>query len=134
MLRYHGQGGELAVRWAGDATSTEAAFSKAHAALYGFTLDAPIELVTLRIEASGRMPEPVRGKLGPAKGVEAIAKREVRFAQGPREVKVFDRESFGAGDNFVGPAIVTQLDATTLIPPGWDAEVHSSGALLLRRH
>src|SRR4029077_14358534 len=75
LLRYHGQGGELAMRWAGDAASTEAAFSKAHAALYGFTLDAPIELVTLRIEASGRMPEPVRGKLGPAKCVQARAER-----------------------------------------------------------
>ena len=131
LLRYHGQGGELAVRWAGDAASTEAEFSKAHATLYGFTLDAPIELVTLRIEASGRMPAPVRGKLGPAKGREALARREVRFADGAREVRVFDREQFGASDSFEGPAIVTQLDATTLVSPGWNAEVHSSGALLL---
>ena len=134
LLRYHGQGGELAVGWAGDGASTEAAFRKAHSTLYGFTLDAPIELVTLRIEASGRMPEPVRGKLEPAKGVKARARREVRFAEGPREVQLFDRETFGAGDRFAGPAIVTQLDATTLVPPGWSGEVHASGALLLRRN
>ncbi|MBV8763687.1 MAG: hypothetical protein JOZ66_02150, partial [Hyphomicrobiales bacterium] len=128
-----GQGGELAVRWAGDAASTEAEFSKAHATLYGFTLDAPIELVTLRIEASGRMPDPVRPKLTPGKGAVALAKRRVRFAQGTREVPVFDRERFGEDDRFGGPAIVTQLDATTLVPPGWSGEVHASGSLLLRR-
>ncbi|MBV8770640.1 MAG: hypothetical protein JO094_17300, partial [Hyphomicrobiales bacterium] len=133
LLRYHGQGGELAVRWAGDGASTEAEFSKAHSALYGFTLDAPIELVTLRIEASGRMPPPVREKLGRAGGARAVATRQVRFAGGPRDVEVFDRETFGAGDRFAGPALVTQLDATTLVPPGWRGEVHASGALLLRR-
>ncbi|MBV9589620.1 MAG: hydantoinase/oxoprolinase family protein [Hyphomicrobiales bacterium] len=133
LLRYHGQGGELAVRWAGDGASTEAEFSKAHSALYGFTLDAPIELVTLRIEASGRMPAPVRENLGRAGGARAVATRQVRFAGGPRDVEVFDRETFGAGDRFAGPALVTQLDATTLVPPGWRGEVHASGALLLRR-
>ena len=46
---------------------------------------------------------------------------------------MLDRASFGAGDRFVGPAIVTQLDATTLVPPGWSGEVHASGALLLTR-
>ena len=49
------------------------------ATLYGFTLDAPIELVTLRIEASGRMPAPVRGKLGPGEGPSRRS-RGVRFA------------------------------------------------------
>ncbi|MBV9566560.1 MAG: hydantoinase/oxoprolinase family protein, partial [Hyphomicrobiales bacterium] len=133
LLRYHGQGGELAVRWAGDAMATELEFSNAHSALYGFTLDAPIELVTLRIEASGRMPAPVREKLGRMRGAKAIATRRVRLADGPRDTPVFEREKFGAGDSFAGPAIVTQLDATTLVPPGWSGEVHSSGSLLLMR-
>jgi N-methylhydantoinase A len=49
------------------------------------------------------------------------------------EAAIFDRASLGAGDRFDGPAIVTQLDATTLVPPGWQAEVMPTGALLLRR-
>jgi N-methylhydantoinase A len=32
-----------------------------------------------------------------------------------------------------GPALVTQLDTTTLLPPGWTLDVHASGALLLTR-
>ena len=133
MLRYHGQGGELTVPWGGDAARTEKAFVDAHAALYGFTLEAPIELVTVRIEAAGRMPEPVRERLDPAVEVEAGGRRLVHLASGSREAPVFDRAKLGAGHRFEGPAIVTQLDATTLVPPGWRGETHRSGALLLTR-
>ena len=40
LMRYHGQGGEVAVGWADDAAGVEAAFAAAHEALYGFTLEA----------------------------------------------------------------------------------------------
>jgi N-methylhydantoinase A len=36
-----------------------------------------------------------------------------------------------AGDRFAGPAIVVQLDATTVVPPGWRAEVGDGLELLL---
>ena len=49
MLRYHGQGGEVTVAWTDDVTAVEAAFAAAHRNLYGFTLDAAVELVTLRV-------------------------------------------------------------------------------------
>ena len=39
-MRYHGQGGEVAVGWVDEAAGVEAAFAAAHRALYGFTLDA----------------------------------------------------------------------------------------------
>ncbi|SEC43892.1 N-methylhydantoinase A [Rhizobiales bacterium GAS188] len=133
MLRYHGQGGELTVPWGADAAATEAAFLEAHSALYGFNLEAPIELVTVRVEASGRMPEPVRPKLAERRTAATKEMRQVHFATGKREVPVIDREELGAGARFQGPAIVTQLDATTLVPPGWNGEVHATGAMLLRR-
>jgi N-methylhydantoinase A len=38
-----------------------------------------------------------------------------------------------AGAVLPGPAIVTQLDTTTLVAPGWNGTVHPSGALLLER-
>ncbi len=133
MLRYHGQGGELTVPWGGDAAKTETAFVEAHAALYGFTLEAPIELVTVRVEASGRMPDPVRPQLEAAVEPAIEEMRPVHFAAGTRDVPVLDRGKLGAGHRFEGPAIVTQLDATTLVPPGWEGETHVSGSLLLRR-
>jgi N-methylhydantoinase A len=133
MLRYQGQGGELTVPWGTDVAKTEAAFVAAHKALYGFELAAPIELVTVRIEASGHMPDPVRPKLTERAGAAARERRKVHFATGKREVPVIERGELGAGARFVGPAIITQLDATTLVPPGWQGEMHVSGALLLRR-
>jgi N-methylhydantoinase A len=48
-------------------------------------------------------------------------------------VPLFDRATFGAGDRLEGPAIITQLDATTLVAPGWSGEVQLSGAILLTR-
>ncbi len=44
---------------------------------------------------------------------------------------MYDRAALGAGDRLAGPAIVTQLDATTLVARGWHADVLGSGALLL---
>jgi N-methylhydantoinase A len=131
LMRYHGQGSELAVPWTGGKAEMEAAFAAAHATLYGFTLEEVVELVTVRVEAVGRLPAPSRPDLPPGKGIVPTGEWRVHFVDGTRDVPLLDRDQFGAGDRFTGPAIVTQLDATTIIPPGWDGEVHPSGALLL---
>lgn len=133
LMRYHGQGGEVSVGWVDDASGIEAAFAAAHESLYGFKLDAPIELVTLRIEAMGRMPAPLRSVLAAGTGPRPQGHHTVHFASGTTQVPLFDRATFGAGDRLAGPAIVSQLDATTLIPPGWVGDVHPSGAILLSR-
>ena len=133
LMRYHGQGGEVAVGWVDDAAGIEAAFAAAHESLYGFKLDSPIELVTLRIEATGRMPAPQRPALRAGIGSKPQGRHTVHFASGTTEVPLFDRATFGAGDRLEGPAIITQLDATTLVAPGWSGEVQPSGAILLTR-
>ena len=133
LMRYEGQGGELAVAWAGTETAALDAFRTAHHALYGFTMDTPIELVTLRVEATGRMPPPVLPTLAPAPMPAADDTRDVHFVSGTMATPVYARDKFGAGNRFAGPAIVVQLDATTLIPPGWNAEIHLSGAMILTR-
>ncbi|MBS0522247.1 MAG: hydantoinase/oxoprolinase family protein [Proteobacteria bacterium] len=128
LLRYHGQGGEVAVEWT---DGIAAAFEAAHKALYGFTLDAPIELVTLRVEATGRMPEPPRPTLPKGTGARMRGQFPVHFDTGVAQVPLYDRTSLGAGDFIAGPAIVSQLDATTLVLPDWSGAVHPSGAMLL---
>jgi N-methylhydantoinase A len=49
----------------------------------------------------------------------------------PANVPVYDRATLGAGDRFAGPAVVSQLDATTLVHAGWHVEVQASGALIM---
>jgi N-methylhydantoinase A len=46
---------------------------------------------------------------------------------------VYARDGLGAADEIAGPAIVTQLDTTTLVAPGWCALVDDWGNLLLER-
>jgi N-methylhydantoinase A len=131
LMRYHGQGGEIPVPWTSVPGGVEAAFAAAHQALYGFTLGSAPEIVTLRVEATGVMPRPPLAVLPPGAGAVPQSSRPVHFAGGTVEVPVYDRDTLGAGDRFDGPAIVTQLDATTVVPQGWSGLVHGSGAILL---
>ena len=133
LLRYAGQGGELAVPWGGSAGAAEAAFIQAHATLYGFALEAAVELVTLRVEATGRLPPAVMAALDTGAMPPPAEHRMVHFPGGSTDVPLYERSALRAGARFAGPAIITQLDATTLVPPGWTVEVHASASLLLRR-
>jgi N-methylhydantoinase A len=87
----------------------------------------------LRVEATGRMPSPPRPMLAPGSGARPGARFPVHLASGVTQVPLYDRATLGAGDKIEGPAIISQLDATTLVLPGWTGEVHPSGAILLSR-
>ncbi|WP_105436834.1 hydantoinase/oxoprolinase family protein [Neorhizobium sp. T25_13] len=131
LLRYHGQGGELAVTWGETREAVEAAFAAEHKALYGFALEAAIELVTLRVEAAGITVEPPPAILEESSDVTPFDHVPVHFESGVTSVPVVDRSTLGAGATIQGPMILTQLDTTTLVAPGWTGTVHGSGALLL---
>lgn len=133
LLRFHGQGGEIAVDWGNTPEETEAAFRETHTALYGFVLDAAIELVTLRVEAVGRTTTSPRQDLAASNAPEPLHLTPVLWRSGTQDTPVYDRAGFGAGARISGPAILTQLDTTTVVPPDWAGTVHPSGALILRR-
>jgi N-methylhydantoinase A len=44
---------------------------------------------------------------------------------------VYERSRLGAGLSIAGPAVVTQLDATALLPSGWCARVQAGGSLIV---
>lgn len=133
LLRFHGQGGEIAVAWGDTPEMTEARFCAAHKALYGFVLEAPIELVTLRFEAAGRTDPVLSTALPPADLPPPLQTQQVHWAGGIAQTPIYDRAVLGAGTRLTGPAILTQLDTTTLIAPGWTATVHPTGALILTK-
>jgi N-methylhydantoinase A len=133
LVRYHGQGGEIAIPWAKTREQVEAAFAEEHRSLYGFALEAPIELVTLRVEATGLTAGNPQGKLAACAIVEPYGHAQVHFEGGRRDVPLVDRVKLGAGASLVGPVILTQLDTTTLVPPGWRGSVHETGAIILTR-
>ena len=131
LMRYRGQGGEVATQWHSDTVALEAAFEAQHRALYGFTLDAPVECVTLRVEAIGKVAQPPRQSLPRGNGARPSSTHLMRIEGVPADVPVYDRATLGAGDRFAGPAVVSQLDATTLVHAGWHVEVQASGALIM---
>ena len=126
LMRYHGQGGELAVEMSYDLAAD---FAEAHRALYGFALEAEVELVTIRVEATGRAAERTTPDLAPGGTVIPAGHTQIAGAQVP----IVDRATLGAGAVLDGPMILTQLDATTLIAVDWTGIVQPAGAILLTR-
>ena len=52
---------------------------------------------------------------------------------GWREGRRYTRDDLGVGAEVVGPAVIHQMDATTLVPPGWHLRVADDTSLLLER-
>ena len=48
------------------------------------------------------------------------------------DAHIYDRTLLLAGNVITGPAIITEMDSTTLVLPGHSAAVHPSGSLLIR--
>ncbi|MFC4852956.1 hydantoinase/oxoprolinase family protein [Actinophytocola glycyrrhizae] len=143
-LRYHGQGFEIPVTVDADGFGDDgkagldalrAAFDTEHERLFSFVLDAEHELVTLRATAHGPRPRVAAAAL-PEGGADASAARTAEttiWVTGAEvEAGVYDRSRLLAGNVVAGPAIVTEMDSTTLVLPGHAATVHPSGSLLIR--
>jgi N-methylhydantoinase A len=137
-LRYRHQGFELTVPWPERDLAVDALlarFHERHRRLYTYALaDAPVEIVTLRVAAAGRVRRftlPSLDRRGAAR--TRHPRRRVYFAgAGWKACPCIDRERLGVGAVVTGPAIVEQLDATTVVPPGQRATVDRLGNLVLR--
>ena len=64
-------------------------------------------------------------------GDGAPVRRMVRFPAGDRETPILRREALVPGSMLQGPAIIEQLDSTTVLPPGFRAAVDDAGNLVI---
>jgi len=134
-LRYAGQSYELSVEFATGPGQLAADFHGAHAQAYGFSAPAePVECAALRLKAIGRIPRPSLRRAGPGRGAGEKERRPVYFAEagGYADCPIWDRGDLGEGDRVQGPAVVEEMDSTTVIHPGCQAAVDGFGNLLLR--
>ena len=112
-------------------------FEAAHRQAYGFVAeDDPVQLVTFRVEATGVLPKATFKRHrdnGPDASAAVVARREVWLpeADGFVACAVYDRERLRAGNRVLGPAIIEQMDATTLVLPGMTARVEPYLNLIL---
>lgn len=136
-MRYAGQNYELPIEMP-DGLEREALrgellrrFEEAHRQMYGYVADEePVHVVTFRIEATGtvnraeiRPAPPATTKVDEARtGTRSVWLPEI----GARHIcPVYDRDGLGPGHRIEGPALVEQMDATTVILPGQTATVDS---------
>jgi N-methylhydantoinase A len=83
--------------------------------------------------ARGRL-KPSATSIRPRKAPAPAEWREVWFGDGsPKAIETpfFDRGGLAPGHVIRGPAIVTQMDCTTVVPPGWRAQVDEFRNLLM---
>ena len=81
---------------------------------------------------SGERPR-LRELARPADPVDRALKgrRQVYFGNGMIDCPLYDREKLLFDDRFHGPAIVEQMDTTTVPPPGASVRVDRFGSLLI---
>ena len=129
-MMYQGQWRSLQVPVAAPFTSVPDAVNAFHAdhdREYAFRRDdTPVELFRLNLAAIGTVPkaELMRHATNGA-GAKAEGSRMVDFdeVEGAVETPIYSHDGLPAGVTIEGPAIVEQLDSTTVIPPGVRAEV-----------
>ncbi|SED80866.1 hydantoinase B/oxoprolinase family protein [Streptomyces sp. TLI_105] len=135
LLRYAGTDASLPVDLAppGD---LKAAFTDVHRARYAFTLDRPLVVEAVTVEAVGSAGPhgPVLVDTAERSGPLApVATVRMHSAGTPRDAPLHRREDLRPGDGVDGPAILAEADATTVVDTGWRATATDGGHLLLRR-
>ena len=134
-LRYAGQSFELPLTLpAGRAAPRTAAalrevFHEAHGRRYGHADRArAVEAVSLRLRVA-LPPPPISLTPSFAEGPARLGSASVWFDR-PRRTTLYRRDALRPGDRLTGPAIITQVDATTVLPHGWRGEVDAAANLL----
>ena len=142
-LRYRGQSHELQATLPpgplgpAEMARAKALFEEAHERAYGYiAADDPIELVNVRLTAIGALPPLARKSVEAGSGDPAAALKGHRPLwtgedAGMVEGAVYDRLRLKAGDTIEGPAVVEEMDATTVILPGQHAKVDGFGNLVI---
>jgi N-methylhydantoinase A len=140
-VRYHGQGLRLTVnvdmkefaKRGLDAISD--AFDAEHKRLFTFTLPLEHEIVTLRAAAQGKgttvkRPLIAAGSKNPTSGAK-LGEQKIYVAGKFVSATVYDRAQLTSGNRLAGPAIVLEMDSTTVILPQHSGTVDRFGNILI---
>jgi N-methylhydantoinase A len=144
-MRYVGQSWKLRIPvhenelCPSDLTRLEEAFHQQHEQSYGYSVASePVEVVTIGLSAIGHVPKPRLREIPNGSGSSSSARKACRpvfFEQAADflDCPIFDRYLLRRGAVVTGPAVIEEIDSTTVVHPGYAAEVLSHGLLLLRR-
>jgi 5-oxoprolinase (ATP-hydrolysing) len=131
-LRYDGSHQSLAVSFGDDAAMRDA-FQAAHQARFGFASpEREILFEMLAVEAEGGGSELPAMEIGAGAG-EPLTRLSVWAAGRWQDLPLYQRETCGTATCILGPAVITEATATTVVEPGWEARVDGQANLILRR-
>ncbi len=139
-IRYRGQGMKLTIditpeEFAADGLAGVARrFDAEHEQLFTFALDAPHELVGLRTVVQGAEKSFINteAEAGGTDASGAIVQPTQLYADGKwSDAQIYDRGKLRPENRIPGPAIVTEMDSTTLILPGHVGVIDAVGNILI---
>jgi N-methylhydantoinase A len=140
-MRYKGQSFDLTVplsmRFDGASMdSIRAPFHEAYQRIYGIAdLEAPVEIINLRVTVVGITPKPHWIGGGRAVGVKKEEPRTRAVNEKGKKVAalIYRREALSVGEAFPGPAIVEADDTTVFVPSGYSCAVDKFWNLICER-
>ncbi len=139
-VRYAGQAFEVPLTISADVLRADGIdgilkrFDEEHLRLFTFNMDTPHEIVNLRAVALGRSLDLPAIEIAKGDGDPSGARmRDHRLWMDGREqaAVIYDRSKLRQGDVIPGPAIVCEMDSTTLIESGCVARVDPVGNILI---
>ncbi len=140
-MRYQGQNHEIRVPFSFDDSSDEnsvrKAFTEAYERLYSFSSDDMVQIVNFGLSAIGDIVYPAVPEdeyQGEECSAAVTGERKVYIGSGEfGNYKIYDRDLLGNGNIVHGPAIVEQMDSTTIIPKGMKGTVDKNLNIMLER-
>lgn len=139
-LRYAGQAFQITVEFSAEDLKTQGLalitneFDDEHEQLFTFKLGDGHEILMIRAVVSARSSLEADITIAPAEGDVAEARiHDTRFYYDGswHEAAIYDRGRLGAGHAVPGPAIVSEMDSTTVVLPGYVGKVDTVGNLLI---
>ena len=140
-LRYHGQGLQLPVSFTGaqfdegGLADLAKRFDAEHTQLFTFALDVDQEIVTLRaiVQGDETYVEAATLSEGGADASAAKVATATVYVDGQdQEAGYYERAKLRAGNRIQGPAVITEMDSTTLILPGHVGEIDVYGNIIIQ--
>jgi N-methylhydantoinase A len=142
-LRYLGQGYEWELPFPGGHYDSRQLrtladqFGQLHKDNYGYTMDPDsVEIVNLRLVAVGLLdkPEIKSEEQGPPDPARAYKEQRRVYMDGRfREVPIYERSRMRCGMEIPSPAIIEQIDSTTVIFPGYSTVIDRYRNLIITR-
>jgi N-methylhydantoinase A len=143
MMRYVGQGYEIETTLSpeivhqADRDALLAAFTQAYRRRYGRNEDMPVEILTWRLAVEG--PRSALGetllarRARDTRALEPIGHRPAWFGDGFQDTPIYRRADLDPSTTITGPAIIEEVESTTIVPPEFALTVDRALNLILSR-